>query len=285
MSSPTNPFVFGRILDATEIVDREHELGTLVKRLRQGQRHFLIGPRRYGKSSLLAAAAAQATQAGAPTVLVNAESYTSLNALAGGIVAAASTVISLNLKERLVGVAEWFSAVRPVAEYDAISDSVKVSIAPKDTAPAAQTVAEALGSLDVLAKARGHTIGVIIDEFQVVTEFGGIDAERILRAAVQQHRHLSYVFAGSHTRMLLSMTTEHDRPFYRLGRLTVLGARAAGGVREISSATGSGVATSSIGEDALARVFDLCRDVPVQRAAALRRALRFANDLPDGAAL
>ena len=217
------PFVFGRILDAAEIVDRERELKTLVKRLRQGQRHFLIGPRRYGKSSLLAAAAAQATQAGTPTVLVNAESYTSLDALAGGIVAAASAVISPNLKERLVGVVEWFSAVRPVAEYDAISDSVKVSIAPRDTAPAAQTVAEALSSLDVLAKARGHTIGVVIDEFQVVTEFGGIDAERILRAAVQRHRHLSYVFAGSHTRMLLSMTTEHDRPFYRLGDSQYLG--------------------------------------------------------------
>ena len=38
-----------------------------------------------------------------------------------------------------------------------------------------------------------------------------------IRSAIQQHRHVSYVFAGSATRMLADMTGKPNRPFYNLG--------------------------------------------------------------------
>src|ERR1700733_7725350 len=48
-----NPFEFGRAMRADAIVDREEELRRLRDAVRNGERLFLIGPRRYGKTSLL----------------------------------------------------------------------------------------------------------------------------------------------------------------------------------------------------------------------------------------
>src|ERR1041385_3277228 len=48
-----NPFVYGEIVPAAAFVDREAELSRLTSDLADGQKVFLISPRRYGKSSLI----------------------------------------------------------------------------------------------------------------------------------------------------------------------------------------------------------------------------------------
>ena len=54
MSGPENPFVFGEIVDDAHFVDRAAELAKLVRDLSDGQKVFLLSPRRFGKSSLVA---------------------------------------------------------------------------------------------------------------------------------------------------------------------------------------------------------------------------------------
>jgi hypothetical protein len=65
---------------------------------------------------------------------------------------------------------------------------------------------------------------VILDEFQRVVEEGGREAEAQIRAAVQLHHHVAYVFAGSKTRLLADMTSDPGRPFYKLGEVRFVGA-------------------------------------------------------------
>ena len=48
-----NPFVYGEVVPASAFVDREAELDRLTADLADGQKVFLISPRRYGKSSLI----------------------------------------------------------------------------------------------------------------------------------------------------------------------------------------------------------------------------------------
>src|SRR5260221_887730 len=48
-----NPFVYGEVVTATAFADREHERDRLGQDLAEGQKIFLISPRRYGKSSLI----------------------------------------------------------------------------------------------------------------------------------------------------------------------------------------------------------------------------------------
>jgi hypothetical protein len=66
-------------------------------------------------------------------------------------------------------------------------------------------------------------VGLIIDEFQRVIELGGEAIEYQIRASIQQHSRVGYVFAGSKTRMLRDMVGNHARPFYRLGDTTYIG--------------------------------------------------------------
>jgi hypothetical protein len=55
-ASPKNPFEFGRELNADELVDREAELDLVRRTIINRGRLFFIGPRRYGKTSVLHAA-------------------------------------------------------------------------------------------------------------------------------------------------------------------------------------------------------------------------------------
>ena len=48
-----NPFVYGEIVPLEAFADRVVELDRLVTDLAEGQKVFLISPRRYGKSSLV----------------------------------------------------------------------------------------------------------------------------------------------------------------------------------------------------------------------------------------
>src|SRR6187200_73 len=48
-----NPFVYGEIVSAGAFADRDQERARLAQDLAEGQKVFLISPRRYGKSSLV----------------------------------------------------------------------------------------------------------------------------------------------------------------------------------------------------------------------------------------
>jgi hypothetical protein len=82
---------------------------------------------------------------------------------------------------------------------------------------------ETLDSLENLAAKTKQSVGLMIDEFQRIIELGGEAAEGQIRAAIQEHKRVGYVFAGSKTRMLAEMTTHPSRPFYHLGDRLYLG--------------------------------------------------------------
>lgn len=83
---------------------------------------------------------------------------------------------------------------------------------------------EALDGLDRLSAASNKRVALVLDEFQQVVEAGGVEAEGQVRAAVQRHDHVAYVFAGSKTTLLAEMTGSPSRPFYRLGARLFVGA-------------------------------------------------------------
>lgn len=123
---------------------------------------------------------------------------------------------------------------------------------------------EALNGLESLAASQPESkpIGLIIDEFQRIIELGGQQAEAQIRAAIQRHKSVGYVFAGSKTRMLSDMTMNATRPFYRLGSVRFIGAVPERDFMEF---------LSSKFEESGFRVQD---------AAAIREILRYAEDVP-----
>lgn len=220
----TNPFEYGRELDRAELVDREPEIDEIRRVIRNRGKHFLIGPRRFGKTSLLAAVGEEASGEGALVLRFDAEKYETLELLASAILTAAAR----SLERPLDRVAAWLSGaargMRPSVELDAVTGAVSVSVGVEGGRGELPLLTDALDAVESLAAESGRDVVVILDEVQQVVIEHGEAAERQLRATVQRHRHVAYVFAGSATRLLTAMTSDPNRPFYRLGSVTYLDA-------------------------------------------------------------
>ena len=267
-----NPFEFGRELSGTELVDREEELATVVRTMEQGGRLFLIGPRRFGKTSILRAATEQAEAEGVVVLRHDAEAYPALRLLAEAVVAEAARRLTGTVERAGKKLREFFGALRPQISFNPLDNTFSASLTTEASAPEATLLTAVLDGLDRMAGDAGRRVAVVIDEFQQVVEQGGsgggVIAERQLRAVVQQHDHVAYVFAGSKTSLLTEMTGDPSRPFYRLGaRLFIGPVPRADFARFLQG--GFETAGFEIEEDAITAILDLAEDVPynVQRLA------------------
>jgi uncharacterized protein len=213
--TPENPFVFGEIIDEANFVDRARELDQLVRDLADGQKVFLLSPRRFGKSSLVAVAMLKLQKRHVHTVSLTVSSYSSyaqfLEKFAEKVLRAAGPW------ER---VKDWISRfgrqVKPDINYNLSTGEVSVSIGKTtgfDPTPIAPDVFALPGEL---TKNAGIRMAICLDEFQQISEFDGASVENALRNQVQQQREVGYVFAGSQPSLMQEMLTS-KRPFHKAG--------------------------------------------------------------------
>jgi hypothetical protein len=269
-----NPFEFGRAMRADSIVDREEELRRLTTAVRNGERLFLIGPRRYGKTSLLNYMQSELASHGVIVLKYDVEKYETTRLLAKALLSGAIRTLTgpVDKVGALAGrqIKRFFGSLKPELSYDVAEGTWSVSVLGDRRTEAASLplLTEVLDGIDAMAASRKRTVVVVLDEFQQLVAEGGVTAERQIRASVQTHQHLSYIFAGSKTRLLTDMTTHHARPFYRMGSSLFLGpiprAAFAPFLTEGFEARGFKVASGAI-----ERLLDLAEDVPysVQRLA------------------
>jgi hypothetical protein len=267
--SPPNPFEFGRELDAAELVDREAELDLVRRSILNRGRLFFIGPRRYGKTSILHAAEELLTREGVVVLRYNAEAYESLSLLAQALLGGAARRLGGTVEQAATGLRRFFGRLRPEVSYDIDDQRLSVSFgtAARET-PELPLLAEVLDGIDAMAAEERKVTAVILDEFQHVVMEGGETAERQVRAAVQRHRHLGYVFSGSKTRLLAQMTGDSSRAFWKLGERFFLGPIPREAFRP-ALARGFTAAGYALDPAALDHILDRAEDVPynVQRLA------------------
>ncbi len=264
----TSPFQFGREVLAGELVDREQELEEVLDVIAGATRLFLIGPRRFGKTSILTTAANLARERGDIVIQVNAELFASHEALAADIIRQAGEQLKSPLATAVAQIKTLFEALNPQITYNPLTDAWSVGITAKSAPEPTAYLTDALNSLDQLAQKVNRPVALIIDEFQQVVAEDGLLAERQLRAVIQTHRHVGYVLAGSAMTMLMAMTGDHSRPFYRLGSRRFLGAipRDEFSVHILAGFAKAGL---TITQEAATTILDLAEDVPysVQRLA------------------
>lgn len=214
-----NPFVYGEVVPATAFVDREVELDRLTGDLLAGQKIFLISPRRYGKSSLVAQALRAAARHGALTVDVTVSSYSSYVGFLEGY-ARALLSVETRLDKARAWLREMLGSTRPEVRVEPgtggrgqLAVSFPSARTEKDISQLAQEVFALPGRI---AEARKRKLAVSLDEFQAVNAFNGGSVEHALRAAVQHQRQVGYVFAGSEPALMERMLGR-SRPFYKAG--------------------------------------------------------------------
>jgi hypothetical protein len=215
MARQENPFVFGEIIDDANFVDRDDELSNLVRDLADGQKVFLLSPRRFGKSSLVALALLKLKKRHIHTVNLTVSSYSSyaqfLEKFAEKVLRAAGPW------ER---VKDWVTRfgrqVKPDVSINMATGEISLSLgkgASFDPTPIAPDVFALPGEL---TKNAGIRMAICLDEFQQISQFNGGSVENAIRNQVQEQREVGYVFAGSQPSLMEEMLSAR-RPFHKAG--------------------------------------------------------------------
>src|SRR5258706_12366286 len=214
-----NPFVYGEVVPGEAFVDREAELDRLVADLGNGQKVFLISPRRYGKSSLIRQVLEALRRRGALTIDVTVSSYSSYLAFLEGYARAIASVESKWDRAR-AWLTEAIASTRPEIRFEPKETGLgRLSVAfplvttARDLNRLANEVFALPGKLPAERK---RTILVALDEFQAIDSFNGGSVEHAIRAAAQHQRQVGYVFAGSEPSLMEKMIGPR-RPFYKAG--------------------------------------------------------------------
>jgi hypothetical protein len=203
ISTMSSPFVYEEPVNEDALVGRGEELQTLGDRALDGRNSRIQGPRRFGKTSLLRAALAQAERDGAISIEVNFLGCVTAADVAERIERAYGSQLDSRLRR-------WFAALTRTLQptVSAAPGGIGVRAEPKLAAP---------GLLDRLALPRriqertGKQCVIAFDEFQEVVR---IDAALpgVFRSELESHgKAAGYLFSGSHPglmRQLLSSSSD-----------------------------------------------------------------------------
>lgn len=217
-----SPFSHHGPLPGEEVRGRDALVEDLIGRITARRPTALIGPRRYGKTSVLSKVATDLTEV--VTVSVDLYEVTSMATLAARFDAA---------------IAKSPAAYRATAEPIAAMLDVnlgalraQLSRPPRDQPDAAVTFANLLDVVTSAAQ-RMPTL-LVIDEFSSIARVDG--AAGALRTAVQHHvGEIGLVFAGSLPSTMRQMFSSRAAPFYAQADLVQIGPLALPAVLEIVS--------------------------------------------------
>ncbi|MHB8815911.1 MAG: AAA family ATPase [Steroidobacteraceae bacterium] len=220
-----NPFQYGAELRPSQIVNRKDEIRDVTRGILEHGRVFLLGPRRFGKTAILRAASTAAERQGAVVIRLDAEAYPGIDGLVRAVVLESARKLKSEVIKTGEKILRFFSRLRPVISYDPAENSWSGSLNAQPTADSDQTplFIDAIDGLARMAAENRQPTALVIDEFQKVIELGGENTEAQIRAAIQRHTEVAFVFAGSKTTLLNDMTLNPARPFYRLGIRHYLG--------------------------------------------------------------
>jgi AAA+ ATPase superfamily predicted ATPase len=215
-----NPFKYGTVVSGEDFADREDELRQLTSRLRETERIFLVAPRRYGKTSLIRNVLTILEKQKMLIAYVDLYWATSFSRF---VELYTTTLVrgSKSIARRAAHfVRDFLPRLRPRLSFDPVGNpDLSVDFSGDRQAEVAE---EVFHLPEKIAKSQGRRFVVVLDEFQEIMRLGGEDLERQLRAAIQHHSHVSYLFAGSKSHMLIDMVSEKTRPFYQMGTLMAL---------------------------------------------------------------
>jgi uncharacterized protein len=204
-----NPFKFGQVVEGTSFCHRDDLQKTLKSYIVSAQNTVLQGDRRMGKTSLVF------------ETVRSLRKYRLLSIDLMGIKSAddlckriARALISLEQQSGMLEKAlSAFARLRPKITFDPVSGQPGVSF---DSA-VKLTPDSIKGLFDLIkqAAARKPTV-VFMDEFQDILNLA--DSEEtlaLLRAEIQHHQDIPYIFAGSMRNQMMEIFTLPDSPFFK----------------------------------------------------------------------
>lgn len=207
-----SPFPYQGPLSAEQVHGRDELVVDLLARVSERRVTALIGPRRYGKTSVLTSVAAQIRDAGASVVWVDLYEVTSAADVAVRFDEALAHAAG-PVRSRLASVA---------ASADLNLGVLKVGFA-RRRAERPDPEASLHLLLDTLVRGgESHPTVVVFDEFPGVARVRGVTG--LLRTKLQHHfQEIGLLFAGSQPSLMRTLFTERTEPFYSQADLVPIG--------------------------------------------------------------
>lgn len=207
-----SPFPYQGPLDPAQVRGRAELVADLTERVTEHRVTALLGPRRYGKTSVLRRVAHDVIHAGVAVVWVDLYEVASM------------ADVATRLDEALARVTGRFAekATQVAAGLSLNLGLVRVELRQVGrTRPDPVLAAHAL--LDVLTETATATPTLVVfDEFSGIAHVDG--AAGLLRTRLQHHfQELGLVFAGSEPSMMRMLFTDQAEPFYAQADLLPIG--------------------------------------------------------------
>ncbi|MBK5222664.1 MAG: ATP-binding protein [Acidimicrobiia bacterium] len=205
-----SPFPYHGPLEPDQVHGRDDLVADVLERATARRVTAILGPRRYGKTSLLQKVAAELRVGGAAIVWIDLYEVASI------------VDVAVRIDDALAGLTGPLaaSANKIAAGLDINLGVVKVHFASRDR-PDPEAVLHS--RIDVLVRAAlAHPTVIVIDEFSGIVRVPGFAG--LLRTKLQHHfQEIGLLFAGSEPSTMRTLFTDRDEPFYAQADLVHIG--------------------------------------------------------------
>ena len=207
-----NPFKFGSVVDGKFFTNRTVEIESVTAVLKSENHLIIISPRRFGKTSLLMKVAGGLKR---PFLYLDLQMVLSVQDLAAQLLKRLYRIYPFERVRQLV---RHFRII-PSITLNPVTNEVDITF---QASVSGSTVLEDVLNLMEKLSTRKKKLIVMMDEFQQVTSIDK-DLPAQLRAVMQHHRHINYVFLGSQESLIREIFQKKKSPFYHFGMIFPLG--------------------------------------------------------------
>jgi len=215
------PFIFGVATSGENFTDREKETARLFSNFTQGVNTVLISPRRWGKTSLVKKVCKQVQSDKLKIVYLDIFSCRSDKEFFEAFASAVLKQTSSKLDELIESAKLFLSRISPKFTIgpDPLADfSMSLEFNQKSN-----DIDEILQLPEKIAKKKGISIVVCIDEFQQIAEFKDSKTfQKRLRSVWQHQQSVSYCLFGSKKHLLNELFEKKNLPFFKFGDVMYL---------------------------------------------------------------
>ena len=207
-----SPFPYHGPLQADQVSGREALVVDIAQRITDRRLTALVGPRRYGKTSLLKRVAADLQAVGPQPVWIDLYQLTSMADLASAVDRGLATVVG---------------PVRQVLDSIASGMSLKIGMLGIELSRRDRRESDPGLSLRSLLEAlvdtsQRHDIFIVFDEFSGIAGVEG--GAGVLRTELQHHfQSMGIVFAGSEPSVMRTLFSDQTQPFFAQADLVEVG--------------------------------------------------------------
>lgn len=203
--------MFGTVVDEPYFINRKKEIKKVVSLLESNNHLIISAPRRFGKSSLVRKAVSTLNR---PVISIDLQLITSPSDLAAQIL---KRLYRLYPSERLKRYVRNFRVI-PILSVNPVTNGIDISFQPSAThLPLLEDV---LNTVEKVSTVRRKII-MIFDEFQEAAKLHS-DLLQQLRAIMQNHTMVNYVFLGSQESLINEIFQKKKSPFYHFGMIMYL---------------------------------------------------------------